>query len=183
VDIHIKRAASALLGGGVITCPTEGVYGLSCMPDDPSAVLRLLILKQRDPAKGFILIAADRRQLADWIDPGGAELPEPDPSRPVTWLVPALPDASPLVRGRHRRLAVRLTTHPLARALCLAVDSPLVSTSANVAGGPVARNRYVLRRRFTACVDYILPGDCGPATGPSEIRDLQTDEILRLHRQ
>lgn len=183
LNIHIKRAAKALLGGGVITCPTEGVYGLSCMPDDPSAVLRLLIIKQRDPAKGLILIAADRGQLAPWIHPCGLELPDPDPQRPVTWLVPTAADVSPLIRGGHSKLAVRLTTNPLAKQLCLAVDSPLVSTSANVAGQPVARNRYILRRRFTACVDYILPGDCGPATGPSEIRDLQTGEILRLHRQ
>jgi len=30
----ISRAADVLLGGGVIAYPTEGVYGLGCMPDD-----------------------------------------------------------------------------------------------------------------------------------------------------
>lgn len=179
MNIHVKLAADVLLGGGVIACPTEGVYGLSCMPDDPSALLRLLILKRREPAKGLILIAADRAQLADWIDLRCDELPEPDPRRPITWLVPAAPGVSPLVTGKHPTLAVRVTTNPLARELCRAVDSPLVSTSANVAGEPVARNRYILRRRFTGCVDYILPGDCGPASGPSEIRSLQSGEVLR----
>lgn len=183
MNIHLKLAVDALLGGGIVTCPTEGVYGLSCMPDDQSALLRLLILKRRNPAKGLILIAADQAQLTGWIDLGNRALPDPQPGRPVTWLVPAAPGVSPLVRGKHATIAVRLTTNPLARDLCLAVDSPLVSTSANIAGEPVARNRYVLRRRFTGCVDYILPGDCGPAAGPSEIRNLQTDEVLRSHEQ
>ena len=61
----------------------------------------------------------------------------------------------------------------------MTIDGPLVSTSANIAGRPVARNRFVLRRRFGTCVDYVVAGDCGPAQGPSEIRALSTGEILR----
>ncbi len=179
MHIHLRQAVDVLLGGGVVTCPTEGVFGLSCMPDDPLAVIELLTIKRRDPAKGLILIAADAGQLEDWVDTGAVTLPEPDPARPVTWLVPALDHVSPLVRGDHRKLAVRLTTNPTARALCRAVDSPLVSTSANVTGRPVARNRYVLRRVFNGLVDTIVPGNCGPARGPSEIRDLETGRIIR----
>lgn len=180
--MSIKLAADALLEGGVVTCPTEGVFGLSCMPDDPGAVSKLLMLKRRDPRKGLILIAAAAEQFDDWIELDGNVLPDPDPSRPVTWLVKATEYVSPLVRGEHRSVAVRITSNPIARQLCLAVDSPIVSTSANVAGHPVARNRYVLRRTFNGCVDYILPGSCGPARGPSEIRNLQTNEVLRPHK-
>ena len=42
----IARAADALLAGGVITYPTEGVFGLGCMPDDTDALQRLLRIKQ-----------------------------------------------------------------------------------------------------------------------------------------
>lgn len=175
----IARAADALLGGGVVTCPTEGVYGLSCMPDDSLALLRLLAIKGRDPAKGLILIAATRGQLDAWIDTAAGQIPDPDPARPTTWIVPAREGVSPLLRGNHTSLAVRLTTNPQARSLCEAVDSPIVSTSANLAGENPARNRFVLRRKFAGCVDYIVPGDCGPASGPSEIRDLRTGTILR----
>lgn len=179
MNIHLRQAADRLLGGGVVTCPTEGVFGLSCMPDDPDALVRLLLVKRRDPDKGLILIGADADQFDGWIEPGRGTLPPADPDRPVTWLVPAAATVSPLVRGSNPKLAVRLTTHPTARALCKEVDSPLVSTSANVAGEPVARNRYVLRRRFQGLVDCIVPGDCGPASGPSEIRDLETGRVIR----
>ncbi len=175
----ISRAADVLLGGGVIAYPTEGVFGLGCMPDDESAVMRVLTIKRRDPAKGLILIASAKHQLRDWIDADPEGLPDPDPGRPTTWIAPASDRVSRLIRGEHPGIAVRLTTNPVAAALCDAVDSALVSTSANVSGHPVARNRWVLRRTFAGSVDYIVPGDCGPSRGPSEIRDLASGKVLR----
>jgi len=175
----IARAADALLGGGVIAYPTEGVFGLGCMPDDTDALQRLLTIKKRDPAKGLILIASNEEQLQGWIDPDCDAIPHAEAASPITWIAPPGPLASPLVRGAHDGLAVRLTSNPIATAICDAVASPIVSTSANIAGEPVAKNQFVLRRNFAACVDYIVPGNCGPSSGPSEIRDLKTGKILR----
>jgi L-threonylcarbamoyladenylate synthase len=176
----LARAVDVLLRGGVIAYPTEGVFGLGCLPDDHQAVQRVVEIKQRDAAKGLILIAANIEQLDGWLDlPVGKTLPEPEPQHPVTWIVPAGPMVTPLLRGEHESIAVRLTTNPTAKALCEAVDSPLVSTSANLSGKPTARNRYVLHRQFAGVVDYVVPGDCGPASGPSEIRDLVSGRVLR----
>ena len=178
--MSVSIAADVLLRGGVIAYPTVGVFGLGCLPDDQSALRRLLDIKQRDAAKGLILIAANVSQLEGWISlPEGAALPDPDPAHPVTWIVPPGPRVTPLLRGTHTNLAVRITTNPTAVALCLAADSPLVSTSANLSGKPTARNRNILQRQFGSVVDYVVPGDCGPASGPSEIRDFKTGDILR----
>lgn len=178
--LAVDRAAETLLGGGVIAYPTEGVFGLGCMPDDLNAVSRLLDLKQRDADKGLILIASRPDQFDGWIDmPDGESLAAPDPAYPVTWIVQPGPKVDPLLRGQHAGIAVRLTTNPVAKAICEAVDSPVTSTSANRSGRPVARNQFILRRQFGACVDYIVPGDCGPASGPSEIRVLATGKVLR----
>jgi len=178
--MFVSRAADVLLHGGVIAYPTEGVFGLGCLPDELGAVLRILQIKKRDASKGLILIAANADQLEGWVSlPDGCRMPPPDPAHPVTWIVPPGPLVHPLIRGQHSGLAVRLTTHAGAAAICDAVDSPIVSTSANISDKPTARNRHVLRRQFTHRVDYIVPGDCGPATGPSEIRDLVSGKILR----
>ena len=53
----IEKAVEVLRNGGVVTCPTEGVFGLSCLPADAAAVQRLLDIKQREASKGLILIA------------------------------------------------------------------------------------------------------------------------------
>jgi L-threonylcarbamoyladenylate synthase len=178
--MSITLAAEVLLRGGVIAYPTEGVFGLGCLPDDIGAIARLLAIKRRDARKGLILIAGDATQLDGWVAlPAGKSLPPPDPAHPITWIVPPGPLVHPLLQGENAGLAVRITTNPVAAALCNAVDSPLVSTSANLAGKPTARNRFVLRRQFAGRADYIVPGDCGPASGASEIRDLASGAILR----
>ena len=174
------KAAAALRSGGVIAYPTEGVFGLGCLPDDTGALKRLLQIKQREPAKGLILIAANAVQLADWMElPEHLALPAPDPENAITWLVPASSRVNRLVRGDNVGLAVRITTHPIAASICDAIESPIVSTSANLSGEPVAADALSLRRQFRKLVDYVVPGDCGPAAGASEIRHLITGEVLR----
>jgi L-threonylcarbamoyladenylate synthase len=178
--MYIRRAVETLLYGGVIAYPTEGVYGLGCLPDDTAALLRLLAVKKRDISKGLIMITDSAERFDTWIAlPEGRSLPPPDPQHPVTWIVPPGPRVGLLVLGDHENLAVRITGNPVAAAICKAVGSPIVSTSANLSGKRTARNRWVLRRQFSARVDYIVPGDCGPATGPSEIRELISGRVLR----
>ena len=174
------KAAEVLRGGGVIAYPTEGVFGLGCLPNVLGAVQRILDIKQRDPSKGLILIAANPSQLDDWIDlPNDAALPDPNPGSPVTWIVPAADRVTPAVRGDHTGIAVRITTNPVAQAICLSASSPIVSTSANLSGQAIAEDQVGLRRQFGGLVDYVVPGDCGPSSGPSEIRILATGEVLR----
>ena len=166
-----RQASDVLLSGGVIAYPTEGVFGLGCLPDDIDAVARILGIKERSPRKGLILIAARPEQFDDWIDPSvRGLLPAPDPGRPITWIVKPAARVPAIVTGDNPGLAIRITT------------KPVVSTSANVAGRPVARNTFILRRSFGHLVDYVVPGECGPASGPSEIRELETGRVLRPGR-
>lgn len=175
-----EKAAEVLRGGGVIAYPTEGVFGLGCLPDKTAAVQRVLEIKQRDSSKGLILIAASAALLDDWIDlPDSASLPDPDPDNPLTWIVPAADRVTPAIRGDNAGIAVRITTNPVAQAISLAAQSAIVSTSANLSGQAAAENQDSLRRQFAGLVDYIVPGDCGPSSGPSEIRILATGEVLR----
>lgn len=178
--IPVLTAGRIVREGGVVAYPTEGVFGLGCRPDDAAAVLRIIDLKGRDPLKGLLLIAADEAQLDGWIDlPAKRPDLRSTPAHPVTWIVPATPAVPPWIRGRHAGVAIRLTAHPVAAALCRAAGTPLVSTSANVAGRPPARNALLLRRQFGRLVDFIVPGRCGPARGPSEIRDLASGKTVR----
>jgi L-threonylcarbamoyladenylate synthase len=97
----------------------------------------------------------------------------------VTWVLPARADVSPLLRGDHDTLAVRVTAHPLAGALCRAFGGPIVSTSANVSTEPAARSADEVRARFGTSVDFVLDGAVGALQRPTEIRDARTGETLR----
>lgn len=180
--LHLAQAVRVLRGGGVVAYPTEAVWGLGCDPRDEAALARLLALKRRPAHKGLILIAAAIDQLTPYIQPlDAAQLARIGNSwpGPNTWLVPCRPSVSPLLRGAHATLAVRVTAHPLAAALCRAFGGAIVSTSANRAARPPARSALQVRTRLGAGVDYILPGALGGARQPSTIRDLASGALLR----
>lgn len=177
----LRQAARVIHAGGVIAYPTEAVFGLGCDPGCDEAVRRIVALKGRPDRSGFILIAADAGQLEGWIAAAPAEaarLAEPT-TGPVTWVVTAGPRATPLLTGGRATLAVRITAHPLAAALCRAAAMPLVSTSANRHGRPPARTTLEARSRLGPVVDLVVPGLTGGAARPSEIRDARTGAVLR----
>jgi L-threonylcarbamoyladenylate synthase len=180
--LHVDRAARTVLDGGVIAYPTEGVYGLGCLPGNRDAVERILVIKRRSWRKGLLLIAADVEQLEPLI-----VLPEGPLSDtilaswpgPTTWVLEAKPGVPRWLTGGKDTLGVRVTTHPIARRLCQRVNGPLVSTSANRSGRPPLRRVLLVRRNFGALVDYVVPGALGGDRGPTAIKDGRTGRLLR----
>lgn len=178
--LKLRRAANVLGAGGIVAYPTEAVYGLGCDPRDAEAVQKILDLKRRGGAAGLILIAADARQFAGWIDPSEAEAARlAGDDEGITWVVTSGPSTPHWITGGRETVAVRITRHPIAAALCRAADYPVVSTSANRHGCPPARNALAVRRAFGTAVDYVLPGPTGPRARPSEIRAARTGIVLR----
>lgn len=168
--------------GGVLAYPTEAVYGLGCNPDRLDALQRILELKHRPADKGLILIAADFAQLETYLLPLDESLARRVFATwpgPVTWLLPANPDVSPLIRGSHNTLAVRVTAHPVCRELCLQLSHPLISTSANLAGEEPARSAQEVWQQFGEDLPCILDAPLGTQHQPTEIRHGLSGEIVR----
>src|SRR5688500_14462314 len=158
--LSISESIAALRRGGVIAYPTEAVWGLGCDPFDQAAVMRLLALKQREVAKGLIVVAADAAQfddLADWdalIDMQRDAVLASWPG-PHTWIVPATARAPRWITGDHDGIALRISAHPLVVALCNSFGGAIVSTSANRAGAPPPRVLDELDRDLRNAVDAI----------------------------
>lgn len=178
----MPAAVRALRRGEVVAYPTEGVFGLGCSAFDAGAVAKLLLLKRRAASKGLILLFAevtevrgllaalphDRRRavLASW--PG-----------PVTWLLPAPAWIPPALRGRSDRVAVRVTAHPLARALCAGFGGALTSTSANLSGAMPLAGAASVRRLFGARLGAVVPGAVPRHGAPTAIIDALSGTVLR----
>jgi L-threonylcarbamoyladenylate synthase len=180
LNLHLGR--NAIAAGGVVACPTEAVWGLSCNPWDEQAVMRLLELKRRPINKGLILVAAAENQLQFLLQHLSPEqrgqLSATWPG-PVTWLIPHRGGVPPWISGDHDTVAVRVSGHPVVKALCAAWGGPLVSSSANRAGAQAPRAAFQVRRYFGERLDYILSGAVGGSARPSVIRDLASGRILR----
>jgi len=179
---RLKLAATHLRCGDIIAYPTEGVYGLGCNPLDQEAVLRLLALKERPTAKGLVLIAADFDQIEPYLNIPTESMRNRVLATwpgPVTWIIPAADWVPAWLRGEHTTLAVRVTDHPDAAALCRAFGGPIVSTSANKSGLPPARTPISVRKHFSTGHVLILSGGLGGLHGPTAIYDASTGVRLR----
>lgn len=179
---RLRAALCALRGGGVVACPTESVWGLSCDPWQEAAVSRLLQLKLRPVHKGLILVAADSGQL-EWLlhdlEPElRQQLADTWPG-PHTWLVPHRGRVPAWIHGNFATVAVRVSAHPVMAALCAAWGGPLVSSSANRAGCRAPREQFQVRRYFGDRLDAVVPGPVGACPRPSTIRDLTTGAVIR----
>ncbi|WP_199154015.1 L-threonylcarbamoyladenylate synthase [Chromobacterium sp. ASV23] len=177
----LHRARARLRHGGVIAYSTESCYGLGCHPLDVRAIHRVLAIKARPNHKGLIVIAADFEQIRHLVRPLSAaqraELALYWPG-PYTFLLPASRRVPPALRGRHDKIAVRVTAHGEAAALCRALGTALVSTSANRAGQKSLKTAQACRKAFKDKV-LTLPGRIGKRRKPSTIIDLETGRVLR----
>ena len=179
---QICRAAQLLQEQAVVAYPTESVWGLGCDPWSAPAVGKILQLKKRNADKGLILIADCVEGLAPFL--AGLEenllrrLREPT-AKPTTWLVPNNGVAPLWITGGHDTLALRITEHPIAAALCVLIGGPLVSTSANPQGMPAATSALEVANYFGSAVDYQTPGRIGSSAKPSEIRHLISGDVVR----
>ncbi len=174
-------AANALRKGRLIAYPTESIWGLGCDPFNETAILELLKLKNRDINKGLILIASNWEQIKDLtkpIDPSILQNAFDHWPGLFTFLFPASTKAPKWITGDHDSIALRITNHPIAKALCDEFGGPIVSTSANISSMPVVQNIQEAKQLFQNQVDCYVEGETGGAK-PSKIIDIITGKVLR----
>lgn len=178
----VAEAAALLRRGGVLAYPTEGVYGLGCDPDDRAAFERIFAVKRRPPEQGVLLIAADFAQLRDWIGDVPAEALERARGAwpgPHTFIFPRSQRVPAWVAGNHAGIALRVTAHPPAAALCRAFGGPIVSTSANRHGESPALDAAGVEAAFGDEIDGVLDAPLGGLARPTSITDAVSGAIIR----
>ena len=181
-SLRLRLAARRMREGRIVAYPTEAVWGMGCDPLNPGAVAALLALKGRSKAKGLILIAADFGQIEPFLDIPSPEirtrLLESWPG-PVTWIVPAARRTPGWLKGKRGSLAVRVTAHPVASALCGSFGGAIVSTSANPSGAKPALTLLKTRLYFADAALDFLPGKLGGLDKPTAIYDVRSGLRLR----
>jgi L-threonylcarbamoyladenylate synthase len=185
LDQEIAAAVAALRRSGVIGYPTEAVFGLGCDPSSRDAVARVFELKQRPAGQGVLLIAADFAQVEKYVDTD--RVPADALARaqatwpgPHTWVFPRSAATPVWLAGAHAGIALRVTAHAPAVALCRAFGGALVSTSANRHGEAPARSAAAVRSAFGSRLAYILDAPIGGLDRPTPIRDVCSGEVIRI---
>ncbi|CUS12197.1 unnamed protein product, partial [Tuber aestivum] len=156
----LTKAADLLRRGQCVAFPTETVYGLGADATSTVGVNSIYAAKQRPLDNPLIVHVSSLRQLRGILAPAGSaattnghttntcegEIPEVYNALiskfwpgPLTILLPLPATDSPLstsVTAGLPKFAVRLPSHPIARALCHLSSLPLAAPSANASGNP-----------------------------------------------
>ncbi len=180
-SFKVGLAIRKINSGELIAYPTEAVYGLGCDPLNRTAVLNLLSLKQRPIEKGLILIASSLAQLTPYLqlnDNIVSRIQSTWPG-PITWVIPAQAWVPEWLTGEHSSLAVRVTSHPVARLLCEKNGSPIVSTSANISTKSPATSSWAVPKKTGFKSLFILSGQVGDMKQATPIYDVQNNSKIR----
>jgi hydrogenase maturation protein HypF len=157
-DAAVTSAAALIRAGRIVALKNMGGFHLACRADDASAVATLRARKRR-PDKPLAVMSRDlaaAETLALLDDETRRLLAGSD--RPVVLLPRRAP--SPLasaVAGDSPLVGIMLPATPLQHLLLHEVDSPLVMTSANLAGRPTAWRDGQGEEAADAVVTHALP--------------------------
>ena len=176
----VAAAATALSGGGVVVFPTETFYALGADPRSTAGVEAVYRWKARPRDRPLPWVAASREQVESvcLLPPAAAALARRAWPGPVTLVLS--------LRRLEGSVAVRVSSHPVARALARALGRPVISTSANRSGhAPAVTAEGAVRGLVEAAPPgaslLCLDGGATPGGAPSVILDARS-EPLRLLR-
>jgi len=134
----IARAARILRAGGLVSFPTETVYGLGADASNDRAVARVFEAKGRPSFNPLIVHLPDVAAVARYARLEGAaeRLADAFWPGPLTLVLPLRDSGglSPLVSAGLPTVAVRVPDHALARSLLEATGRPVAAPSANPSG-------------------------------------------------
>ena len=177
---QIQQAAKIIQSGGVISYPTESVFGLGCDPLNEFAVNKILKLKNRAVEKGLIIVAGDLKQLKPYVELSTEEEQKIlNEKSDTTWLVKKSELTPGWVSGNHKKVAVRVSNHPLIFQLCQIINQPLISTSANPSGSAPAITSQQSKHYFSNNVDLYIDYASKGTGQPTQIKDITTDIVIR----
>jgi L-threonylcarbamoyladenylate synthase len=185
---NIDRAAALLRSGGLVSFPTETVYGLGADARNVDAVRRLFAAKQRPIEHPLIVHLPETQALARWaraVPADARALAEAFWPGPLTLILPRAAGVPDAVTGGEDSVGLRVPAHPIARALLArfaAVGGDgLAAPSANRFGRVSATTAQHVADDFGDEVALILDGGACPHGIESTIVAFTSEEpeVLR----
>ena len=161
-DPGVDEAARLLREGAIVAIPTETVYGLAANAYDETAIRRVFEAKGRPQDNPLIVHISAFEQLAPLV----TEIPDEAKKLadafwpgPLTLVLPKsdrLPDA---VSAGLDTVAIRMPSHPIARAVIERSGCPLAAPSANRSGRPSPTTARHVIDDLEGRIDAVLISD------------------------
>lgn len=163
----LEQAAALLRAGELVGMPTETVYGLAGNGLDGQAALKIFEAKQRPADNPLIEHIAHMDQIKTLIrgelPPQAQMLAQAFWPGPLTMILPKSDRVPREVSAGLDTVAIRMPSHPVARALIEQSGLPLAAPSANRSGRPSPTRASHVLEDMEGRIPLILDG------GPCEV--------------
>ena len=161
IGYNIEKAAEIIKDGGLVSFPTETVYGLGGDGLNPKAIAKIFEAKMRPSFDPLILHISSLDQLDKVlkkpIDKRFIQLAESFWPGPLT-IVHEKSEAVPyLATSNLNTVAIRMPEHPIALELIRLANTPIAAPSANLFGRLSPTTAQHVAQQLTT-IDYILDG-------------------------
>ncbi len=157
----LKAAAELLKKGEVVGIPTETVYGLAANAYDIAAIRKIFLAKGR-PQDNPLIVHIDQidqmNELANEVPQIALHLAEAFWPGPLTMILPKSEQVPTETTGGLDTVAIRMPSHPTARALIRACGFPLAAPSANLSGSPSPTSADHVLHDMSGKIPMILDG-------------------------
>lgn len=161
---EIEEIAALLKKGEAVAIPTETVYGIAADCFNESAVMKIFEAKGRPSDNPLIVHIARKEELSllvKEIPEKVNELTDKYWPGPLTIILPKKDTVSDRVSGGLSTVAVRMPSHPVAKAIIEAAGVPLAAPSANISGFPSPTSAcYVTDDMYGRLPAIVDGGDC-----------------------
>ncbi|KAG2013724.1 YwlC protein [Coprinopsis cinerea AmutBmut pab1-1] len=187
----LKQAAHHLCDlHETVVFPTETVYGLGAVATNGDAASKIFSTKGRPPDNPLIVHVSSVTMLESLLPPGylypkayqvlmrhfwpGA----------LTLLFPRNAETIPsIISAGQQTVAIRMPSHPVARALIAVAGKPLAAPSANTSGKPSPTKAEHVAKDLDGKVPLIIDGgSCGVGLESTVVDGLHEDGRIRILR-
>lgn len=178
---EIDELAKILKNDGVISVPTDTVYGVCARINSVNAYNNLINTKKRPIEKPFPVMCADEKQIKTIaiVDNRAEKLIHAFMPGPITLILQKKPEVPEYVTNGQKTIAVRMATSNALKKLIKKVESPVFMSSANISGMPACTNLDEIEKSCSN-LDGMMEGEVSFGIG-STIVDCTKEkiEILR----
>lgn len=158
---QIAKAAKIIQDGGLVSFPTETVYGLGADAFNPSAVAGIFEAKKRPFFDPLIVHIADINtldKLCKNIDKKTEKIAEHFWPGPLTLVLEKKKIIPDIVTSGLNTLAVRIPSHPVALSLIESAKTPVAAPSANRFGCLSPTTAEHVNNQLGDNIDLIIDG-------------------------
>lgn len=139
---EIEKLAEILKNDGVISVPTDTVYGVCARINSKKAHDNLVKTKNRPITKPFPIMCSDKEQIKSIaiVDEKAEKLIKEFMPGPITLILEKKPDVPEYVSDGKATIAVRMATSKEIKELIIKTGCPIFMSSANQSGEPTCTN-------------------------------------------